>query len=156
MTKCIAQSLVHQGCLDEKDLARRYKKVETSWCMVHLTVFLSLLSVAFRFVTEFYSDRKRANTYGQHVVEVFEKLRAQKFSDPTKPASEQFNGSGSYGNGGAMRVAPVALFCHSDYDVMLHVAKRVTQITHTHPLGVNGAILQVLWCIPKFWFLDGH
>ncbi len=81
--------------------------------------------------------------YGQHVVDVFEKLRAQKFADPFKPAKNQFNGTGSYGNGGAMRVSPVALFCHSDYDVMVHVAKRTAQITHTHALGVNGAILQV-------------
>lgn len=119
MTKCITQSFVNQGCLDEKDLARR-------------------------FVTEFYSDRRRSHTYGQHVVDVFEKLRAQKYAEPFKPASEQFNGSGSYGNGGAMRVAPVALFCHSDYDVMLHVARQVTKITHTHTLGINGAILQCL------------
>lgn len=119
MTKCVAKSFVSQGCLDEKDLAKR-------------------------FVTEFYSDRRRANTYGQHVVDVFHKLRALKFADPFKPASEQFNGTGSYGNGGAMRISPVALFCHTDYDVMLHTAKRVTQITHTHALGVNGAILQCL------------
>lgn len=94
-------------------------------------------------MTEFFSDSRRSRYYGQNVIEVFEKLRAQKYADPFKPAKEQFKGTGSYGNGGAMRVAPVALFCHSDYDVMLHVAKQVTQITHTHPLGVNGAILQV-------------
>ena len=81
--------------------------------------------------------------YGAHVVDVFYKLQAQKFEDPFGPAKEQFNGSGSYGNGGAMRVAPLALFCHSDYKELISLVQQSAEITHTHKLGYNGAILQV-------------
>jgi ADP-ribosylglycohydrolase len=70
-------------------------------------------------------------------------LRAQKFEDPFGPAKEQFNGGGSYGNGGAMRVAPLALFCHSDYKELIDLVRQSAEITHTHKQGYNGTILQV-------------
>lgn len=92
---------------------------------------------------EYYSSVSLQGEYGCHVRTVFAKLRSQNFQELFKPASEQFNGTGSYGNGGAMRVAPVALFCNKDFKHMLHVAEQITQITHTHPLGINGALLQV-------------
>lgn len=54
-------------------------------------------------------------------------------------------GTGSYGNGAAMRIAPVALFCHnkSEEQLIEYVRQSATP-THTHPHGVNGAILQAL------------
>lgn len=78
------------------------------------------------------------------VKQVFQKLRANKFADILKPASEQFNGQGSLGNGGAMRVAPIALFSCHDYDEMIKMARDETSLTHTHSLGINGAILQAI------------
>lgn len=74
---------------------------------------------------------------------MFQKLRGNKFSDLMTPAREQFNGQGSMGNGGAMRVAPIALFCYNDCDQLVNMTKQATQLTHTHKFGVNGAILQV-------------
>lgn len=59
------------------------------------------------------------------------------------PAKNLFDGLGSYGNGGAMRIAPVALFSYNNYDKLLHYVKEVTEITHANKLGINGAILQV-------------
>lgn len=59
------------------------------------------------------------------------------------PAKDLFDGIGSYGNGGAMRIAPVVLFSYNNYDKLLHYVNEVTEITHTHKLGINGAILQV-------------
>lgn len=44
-----------------------------------------------------------------------------------------------------MRIAPVALFCHNkDYKDVIEMSKQSAHITHTHKLGVNGAILQAL------------
>jgi ADP-ribosylglycohydrolase len=77
------------------------------------------------------------------VTEVFRKLNNQNLEDVWMPAAEQFNGSGSYGNGGAMRISPVPLFAHKNYDKMIDIAEQSTKLTHTHPLGINGAILQV-------------
>ena len=74
---------------------------------------------------------------------MFAKLRSRKFDDPFGPAKEQFNGQGSYGNGGAMRISPIALYCFQNLDTMIDTAVKTTKITHTHPLGINGAILQV-------------
>lgn len=60
------------------------------------------------------------------------------------PAKNQFDGVGSWGNGGAMRIAPLSLFCHDNYDRLVDYAKKVTEITHTHKWGIDGAILQVI------------
>ena len=101
----------------------------------------SWISFSLRFVKEYFTDPRRG--YGHQVVDVFHKLRSQKFEDPFGPAKEQFDGSGSYGNGGAMRVAPLALFYHSDYKELINFVQRSAEITHTHKQGYNGTILQV-------------
>lgn len=75
---------------------------------------------------------------------MFQKLRSNKFSEILKPASEQFNGQGSLGNGGAMRIAPIALFSCHDYDRMIEMTREETKLTHTHNFGINGAILQAI------------
>lgn len=117
MTKCIAESLIAQEKFDALDIAKR-------------------------FVKEYFSDPRRG--YGAQVVDIFHKLRAQKFGDPFGPAREQFDGLGSYGNGGAMRVAPLALFCHSDYNELINLVQQSAKLTHTHKEGYNGTILQAI------------
>ncbi|UCD85008.1 MAG: ADP-ribosylglycohydrolase family protein [Deltaproteobacteria bacterium] len=49
---------------------------------------------------------------------------------------------GSFGNGAAMRVAPVGVFFHDDFYQLRKAAHDQALITHSHPLGVGGAILQ--------------
>lgn len=94
------------------------------------------------FVKDYYLEPNRG--YGGNVIKVFEKLKLNKFQDVYKPASEQFGGSGSLGNGGAMRIAPIALCFHDNSKKMLNIARKATEITHTNSLGVNGALLQCL------------
>ncbi|MFX0068114.1 MAG: ADP-ribosylglycohydrolase family protein [Promethearchaeota archaeon] len=53
-----------------------------------------------------------------------------------------FGGSGSFGNGASMRIAPVGLFYHNDFSQMRSVAYSSSQITHSHELGKEGAVLQ--------------
>ncbi len=45
---------------------------------------------------------------------------------------------GSFGNGSAMRVSPVAWACHRK-DFVLEAAKRTAECTHNHPEGIKGA-----------------
>ena len=45
---------------------------------------------------------------------------------------------GSYGNGSAMRVSPVAWF-YDDLDRVLKEARNSAEITHNHPEGIKGA-----------------
>ena len=53
-----------------------------------------------------------------------------------------FGGEGSYGNGAAMRIAPVGLFYYDDTDALREVAYKSSMITHSHELGKEGAALQ--------------
>lgn len=48
---------------------------------------------------------------------------------------------GSYGNGGAMRVAPVGLVFRNDLDRVWEEARLSALPTHVHPLGIEGAQL---------------
>jgi len=57
-------------------------------------------------------------------------------------AKRLFGGAGSYGNGAAMRVAPVGVFYHDDSEQLRPVAYSQSQITHAHELGKEGAALQ--------------
>ena len=58
-------------------------------------------------------------------------------------ANNHFPG-GSFGNGAAMRVAPVGLMFHHDTDRLWEEAKLSALPTHTHPLGIEGAQLLAL------------
>jgi len=55
-------------------------------------------------------------------------------------ASELFGGSGSYGNGSAMRVAPLGAFLADDLSEVVDQAARSAVVTHAHPEGVAGAV----------------
>lgn len=87
---------------------------------------------------------KKNRGYGMFIRYVFKEWRDTKYKDVYKPSTEQFNGTGSYGNGGAMRIAPVALFSVNDYNKMLTVARESTLLTHYHRNGYNGALLQCI------------
>jgi poly(ADP-ribose) glycohydrolase ARH3 len=49
---------------------------------------------------------------------------------------------GSFGNGAAMRVAPIGLLYHDDPKLLRDVAYNCAGITHSHELGLEGAALQ--------------
>lgn len=57
-------------------------------------------------------------------------------------AKRLFGGAGSYGNGAAMRVAPVGVFYYNDSEQLRSVAYSQSQITHVHELGMEGAAIQ--------------
>jgi poly(ADP-ribose) glycohydrolase ARH3 len=118
MTKSMAQSLIELKRFDAKDMAKRFS-------------------------VEYFKDPKRG--YGGNVVDVFAALRHTHYEYPYEPARLQFNGSGSYGNGGAMRTSPVALFgLHLSDTELIELATNCAKITHSNRNGYNGAILQCL------------
>jgi poly(ADP-ribose) glycohydrolase ARH3 len=49
-----------------------------------------------------------------------------------------FGGQGSFGNGAAMRVAPVGCFFHEAPD-LYEQARLSAMVTHAHPIGIDGA-----------------
>ncbi|CAL1279246.1 unnamed protein product [Larinioides sclopetarius] len=118
MTLSVARSLIKYKKVNSKDLAKR-------------------------FVDEYFKEPQRG--YGMHVVDVFEASKETNFKDIFLPAKKQFSSSGSYGNGAAMRIAPIALFGHYKTDKYLkRDVEECSRITHHHPNGYNGAILQCL------------
>ncbi|HET8844010.1 MAG TPA: ADP-ribosylglycohydrolase family protein [Ktedonobacteraceae bacterium] len=55
-------------------------------------------------------------------------------------ASALFGGMGSFGNGAAMRIAPLGAYFADDLDRVASEAERAAVITHAHPEAVVGAI----------------
>jgi len=58
-------------------------------------------------------------------------------------ADKHFPG-GSYGNGAAMRVAPIGLLFRDDHQQLMQQAQLSSLPTHIHPLGIEGAQLLAL------------
>ncbi len=55
-----------------------------------------------------------------------------------------FGGRGSFGNGAAMRIAPLGAYFAADLDRVAVEAERTAVITHTHPEAAAGAIAVAL------------
>ncbi len=55
-------------------------------------------------------------------------------------ASSLFGGEGSFGNGAAMRVAPVGAYFADDLEATVEHARRSAVVTHAHPEGITGAV----------------
>jgi ADP-ribosylglycohydrolase len=53
---------------------------------------------------------------------------------------ELFHGVGSFGNGAAMRVAPVGAYFADDLQAVIQNAGDSAEVTHAHPEGIAGAI----------------
>ncbi|KRY41851.1 Poly(ADP-ribose) glycohydrolase ARH3 [Trichinella spiralis] len=120
MARVVAATLVDKNYFDAKAMAKGF--VET------------------------YFSEKCNRGYGGSISQVFKKLRDSDFDDVFLPAEFQFDAKGSYGNGGAMRVAPVALYFSNDLEAALHgevhqVAKEQCRITHSNPDAIMGAVL---------------
>jgi ADP-ribosylglycohydrolase len=68
-------------------------------------------------------------------------LRSIRDGQPWKEtAGNQFAGQGSFGNGAAMRVAPLGAFFAHTMDAVAEQAARSAEVTHTHPEGIAGAV----------------
>jgi ADP-ribosylglycohydrolase len=68
-------------------------------------------------------------------------LRALRAGEHWQMASKnQFAGQGSFGNGAAMRVAPVGAFFADDLALVVEQAKQSAEITHAHVEAIAGAI----------------
>ena len=61
-------------------------------------------------------------------------------ADWQRLAKGLFHGQGSYGNGSAMRVAPLGAYFADDIDAVVREADKSAVVTHAHPEAVAGAI----------------
>lgn len=119
MTKSVAKCLLNYD-------AERYQK-----------------ELAVNFVKEYFVSPSRG--YGDGTADLLHHLRRTKFEDVLAPASFSFNGQGSFGNGAAMRISPVALYClNKPEEFLIDLVKKTSVVTHANVIGVNGAILLAL------------
>lgn len=63
---------------------------------------------------------------------------------PFNEASRSVFPDGSYGNGAAMRVAPIGLLYWWNSNLILDAAAKSSRPTHVHPLGIEGAKIMAL------------
>jgi len=77
--------------------------------------------------------------YGPGPPRIFRMIKGGEAWDK---AAEKLYGGGSYGNGSAMRIAPIGVFYYDDPDGLKEAAYESSRITHAHELGKQGAALQ--------------
>ncbi|MFC9894189.1 ADP-ribosylglycohydrolase family protein [Nocardia sp. NPDC127579] len=68
------------------------------------------------------------------------RLIRQEGGDWRALATAAFDGRGSWGNGGAMRVAPLGAYFADDLDRVVREAAASAEVTHTHPEGIAGTV----------------
>jgi poly(ADP-ribose) glycohydrolase ARH3 len=73
---------------------------------------------------------------------IFSIVRRYKISY-VEAAKSLFGGSGSMGNGAAMRIVPVGLVFHNS-EHFYEEACGSAEVTHAHPVGMDGAAVQAL------------
>lgn len=86
-----------------------------------------------------FTDRyepRRGYGMGAHLL--LQALR--KGADWRVEAQLMFGGKGSYGNGAAMRIAPLGAYFADDLDAAAENAAASAQVTHAHPEGAAGAV----------------
>jgi len=84
-------------------------------------------------------SREPYRGYGPGPPRVFSLIKAGEAWDK---AAERLYGGGSFGNGSAMRIAPVGVLYYDDLPKLKEIAYKSSQITHAHELGKEGAALQ--------------
>lgn len=110
MSLATAELLVSQGAIDQQLLGDKFRK---------------------------YFKQEPWRNYGVVTSEVFTIVENEAI-EYTTAALRLCDGSGSFGNGAAMRVAPLGLFFHRSPD-LYEMAKSAAEITHAHPVGIDGA-----------------
>jgi len=115
MTIALAESLIARRGLDPDDLGRR-------------------------FATQFAREPWRG--YGPGPPRIFALVERTGMSYP-EAARQLYGGEGSFGNGAAMRIAPIGV-AYRDGDELREAACRSAEVTHAHPIGQDGAAVQAL------------
>lgn len=102
-------------------------------------------ALATRFGERFAADPTRG--YGPAAIRI---LHAISQGESWRTVSRAvFGGAGSFGNGGAMRVAPVGAYFRDDFEEVARQAAASAEITHAHEEGIAGAIaiaVATAWC----------
>ena len=95
--------------------------------------------IAWSFAMRFRKDPDRG--YGRMARRTLEEIYMGTSWKEVSPAAF---GGGSFGNGAAMRVAPIGAYFYNDYTQVMMMAERSAKVTHYHPEGIAGAVAVAL------------
>ncbi len=102
-------------------ILRRYGKIEQEALAQHFAKYY-----------------ERSRGYGAGARRLLSEIRG---GGEWRDLSKQLFGGGSFGNGGAMRIAPLGAYFADDMDALIENARLATEITHAHPEGIAGGIV---------------
>jgi ADP-ribosylglycohydrolase len=91
-------------------------------------------ALASRFACNYNSTRE----YGAAMHQALARVRTGESWESV--SRSLFGGEGSFGNGAAMRVAPLGVFFADDFDAVVAEAAKSAEVTHAHPEAIAGAI----------------
>ncbi len=92
-------------------------------------------------LAEIFTRRYQADPYRGYGLSARRVLQRMVEGTPWRiAASEIYEGAGSMGNGGAMRVAPLGAYFAEDLNEVVAQAQSSAEVTHHHPEGQAGAI----------------
>jgi poly(ADP-ribose) glycohydrolase ARH3 len=120
----LAESVVRKGCIDQQNLGETFR--------------LNF-------------EREPWRGYASGPPTIFSLVEKLGITYP-EAARMLFAGTGSLGNGAAMRIAPVGLFFHLAEDLYKQ-ASLSAEVTHAHPVGMDGAAVQA-WAVAAAVKLD--
>ena len=109
----LAESITKKGCLDQQDLGETFRK-------------------------NFKKEPWRGYASGPPTIFTMVEQSGITYAEAAKML---FGGTGSLGNGAAMRIVPVGLFFHNSSD-LYQIAHMSAAVTHAHPVGKDGAAVQ--------------
>ncbi len=98
--------------------------------------FVQQDSLSRRFARRF--DREPFRGYGRATMTQMQEVN--RGADWRVMARSAFEGQGSLGNGGAMRVAPLGAYFGGEPESAAREAALSAEVTHTHPEGIAGTI----------------
>ncbi|MCD6504576.1 ADP-ribosylglycohydrolase family protein [Candidatus Bathyarchaeota archaeon] len=91
-------------------------------------------------IKTFIENFEPSRGYGWGTIKVLR--RVERGESWREASGKAFGGEGSFGNGAAMRVSPVGLFYYDDPEGLVTAAELSSLVTHSHPLGIEGAVVQ--------------
>ena len=95
--------------------------------------------LAWKFVETYEKEPWRG--YGPGPPRIFKLI---KIGEGPLELDKRFYPGGSYGNGAAMRIAPIGLFFHDDLEGLRRAVVASCKPTHNNLLGIEGALLEAV------------
>ncbi len=130
-----------EGLIAERALASRAWHY-TDDSLMAMSVFSVLRQFGYidqMALAQSFADRyDRTRGYGPAMHRLLWEIKCGE--DWAERAQSLFAGQGSFGNGAAMRVAPIGAFFADDIEMVVEQARYSAVITHTHDEAVAGAI----------------